>query len=420
MNLGPLLGRMTLKNLAWRVVHFPISPGVTKLLFGASIRTISYSTFPSRILVVRLDEIGDVVLTTPFLRELRRNFPKADITLIVKKGVENLVDVCPYVDRVFSCECKGRGILRRYVQYFRAYNLAVKGLKQTVFDLSVNPRWDTDDSCATYLAYFSGAGRRVGFSETVNAGKLIWNKGYDSLLTEAVSTKGGLHEVKRTLSLISSLGGEVATEFLELWVTEDDLRVARKLLPKGWKGIMVAFAPGASDLNKRWPVERFLEVAKHLVSNWYAHIVVVGSRGDSVLGRFLMQHLPDGSCTDLTDATTLRQTAAVLQACTLLVSNDTGPKHMAAAMGVSVIEVMSLPKTGDPLDSHSPLRFHAWGVPNTVLQPSEARPPCKGNCQRRHAHCILGVSIEDVTEAVDHMLQASRSGGAGAKRRESV
>src|SRR5512141_888224 len=116
-------------------------------------------------LVVRLDEIGDVVLMSAFLRELRRNASDASITLVVKPGTRELVERCPYVNEVLPFDWGASGRMATLRLRARAAAMARKELWPRRFDLALHPRWDADYYQASFLTYFSGAATRVGYSE---------------------------------------------------------------------------------------------------------------------------------------------------------------------------------------------------------------------------------------------------------------
>ena len=107
---------------------------------------------------------------------------------------------------------------------------------------------------------------------------------------------------------------------------------------------------------------------------------------------------------DLTGAATIRQTQAVLGRCRLMVSNNTGPLHLAAAMGVSTVDICCHTAGGDPLSNYSPSRFGAWGAATEVLQPAVATPPCTDSCSAETSHCIQGISVDDVFDAAARLL----------------
>jgi heptosyltransferase-2 len=123
-----------------------------------------------RILVILLDEIGDVVLTTPFLRALRRNAPQAWITLVVNPQLFNLVGMCPHVNEVLTFDW-GAPVPAALSRQARALRMAATRLWWRRFDIAIIPRGGAHYYHATYLADFSDAPRRVGHSEGVNARK---------------------------------------------------------------------------------------------------------------------------------------------------------------------------------------------------------------------------------------------------------
>jgi ADP-heptose:LPS heptosyltransferase len=101
---------------------------------------------------------------------------------------------------------------------------------------------------------------------------------------------------------------------------------------------------------------------------------------------------------------TLRQTGALLEHVPLVVANDSGPMHLAAAAGAAVVEISCHPISGDPLHSNSPVRFRPWAKEYAVLQPPQPVEPCTRSCEWHEAHCILGVSVEAVREAARKLL----------------
>ena len=360
------------------------------------------------ILVVRLGEIGDTVLATPFLRELRRNAPGAWITLVVKPEVLNLVELCPYVNEIvtFDCRALGRaGILKRHA---RALHLASTRLWRRRFDLALLPRWDVDYYHATYLTYFSGAARRVGYSEHVFQPKQQLNAGLDRLLTDVIDHRGAKHEVERNLDVLRFLGASVSDDHLEIWLDEEDRSFARRVCADegiGPHDLVIALAPGAGALKRCWPVERFVELGRVLVREYDARLVVVGGPEDRHLGRELESGLGP-AVLDLAGRTSLRETAAVLERCQLAVTNDSAPMHLAAAAGSSVVEISCHPRAADIEHYNSPVRLHPWGVPYAVLQPEHAADGCRDSCESSEPHCILEIQPDRVLEAVRRLVRA--------------
>ncbi len=362
-----------------------------------------------RILVVRLDEIGDQVLTSPFLRELRRLFPQARITLVVKPAVVNLVERCPYVDEVLAFDAGIRQRFGHLKRFARAWRFAGP-LRGRRFDLAALPRWDADYYHALPLAYLTGARWRVGFSERVLAEKRRHDRGADRLLTCAVDERGVRHEVERHRALIRRLGGDVAADRLELWLDAQDHAAADALLrAQGWQpgGLLIGVGPagGSSEL-KQWPLERFIAVIAWLREHYGAQVVLVGGPGEEALGRRLAGALPF-PVIDTIAKTTLRQMAAILARTRLYLGNDTGPLHIAAAAGVPVVAIFG------PSCRH---RFGPWSEQAVVLQHLLPCHPCAAHdehdvrcpaCTRRAAECLRDVTVADVQAAIAAQLSAA-------------
>jgi len=356
-----------------------------------------------RILVVRLDEIGDVVLTTPFLRELRKNVPSAWITLVVKPQVYNLVETCPYVDEVLTYDSKVSK-LKRYLQVLK---LKVFHFWIKKFDIAILPRWDVDYYYGSFLIYSSKAKRRIGYSESVNERKKGRNKNYDKLFSEVINDPSLKHEVERNLECIRFLNGKVEDDNLELWFTEEDELKTDDLLSKERKAQskrIVALGIGARRFRKRWPIERFIELSDWIVKEYDAQVLLLGGGEDKDLGEKMKKALGD-KVIDLIGKTTLRQSASLLKHCDIYIGNDTGLKHIAAATGIPVVEISCCAKAGYSRSQYSPYRFGPWKVKHKAIGPKDAFSPCDDECRSQKEHCILGVDVERVKKAAEELIK---------------
>ncbi len=360
-----------------------------------------------RILVVRLDNIGEVVLTTPFLRELRKNALHAWITLIVKPEVYNLVEFCPYVNEVLTYDWQVPSRLSKSVKHLRALKLAVSRLWKRRFDLAISSRWDIDYEHSSFLTYFSGAKQRTAYSERTRYKKYRPRRGYDKLFTHLFTDKALKHEVEYNLGMIKLLGGRIEEDGLELWPDKDDEDLARSILKKNnlaRDSSLVGIGIGASALQKRWPIERFLELIRwFLKESDSTKILILGDKNEVSLCDYIKRHLDRNLLNrviDVAGLTTLRQTAALLKQCSLYVGNDSGPKHIAAALKVPVVEISNWPKSGYKFSDYSPYRHRPWKVRHILVSPDASLSPCQGECQSSKPHCILQVTAEDAKEAI--------------------
>lgn len=359
------------------------------------------------ILIIRLDEIGDVVMTTGFLRELRRNHADSRITLIVKPQTINLVEKCPYVDDIYTYDPGSNKPLRPFFpRLWRSFQLMQDHIWKSKHNLAIYPRWGVDSSFGTILTFLSRADHRIGYSERANPGKQRYNRGFDLLLTDTIDDRTIKHEVEHNYDILRHLGFEVIDKSLELWLTDEDHDYANRIL--GDHGVnrnetLIAFGVGAGSLRRVWPIDRFLKLAEWIIDELPAKIIIVGGEEDQPSGEYLKSNLGD-LVINLAGKTTLRQSGALLELCDIFVGNDSGPMHLAAAVGIPVIEISCHPEDGDLGAPNSPMRFGPWDVPQIILQPHQALSPCVSSCKSQQPHCIREVDLEKVQMAVEELL----------------
>jgi ADP-heptose:LPS heptosyltransferase len=397
--------------LLWKI----LLPPHKKQIHSSRIDLINNLTHIKRILLIRLDEIGDVVLTTPLCRELRRNCPTAYIAIVVRPQLLNLIETCPYVDEVltfdvdvtFTFDWSVRGRLTDLKLQWRALKFARKKLWPKHYDLAILPRYDIDYYCGSYVVYFSGASWRIGYSEKVTQSKKCDNGGYDGLFSHTLIATDQKHEVGKNLGMITLLGGQVKEDTTELWLTREDKDSAKEIFDKNsiYSDLnqIIAFCPVAKFPNRRWPLSNFVDLGRILNQYQNIRILVIGGPNEEHYGKWLVRNLSD-KVINLVGKLTLRQTAAVLEKCNLYVGNDTGPMHLAAAVGTPVVEISRHPIEGLPQHMNSPERFGPWNVPSKVLQPRKAVSPCSDSCTAKEAHCICMVEVDQVAEAMFQLI----------------
>ncbi len=327
------------------------------------------------ILVIRLDEIGDFVLTSPFLRELRRNAPDAGISLVVKEGVEPLARNCPYIDQLFVFRRDVPGYLPGLRRQVRAYAYGRRNLRGEAFDLALLPRCGNDSDGSKIMSYASGSDRRVGYAETSNEARTIWATGIDVLLTDVLQDLPRRHEVESNLEVLRKIGGSIDDDSLELWLPESDIESARELIKccrHSCDGPVVGIGIGAGDPKRIWSPERYAALSDWLVTEYQSTVVLVGDSSERRLSRRICL-LGIENIHNLVGQTSLTECAAVLAKCDCFVGNDSGPMHLAAAAGVPVVAVSVHPVGGDPLSVNSSVRFSPWGVKSRLLRPVESQ-----------------------------------------------
>jgi heptosyltransferase-2 len=363
-----------------------------------------------RILVIRLDDIGDMVLSTPLIRGLRDAAPAAFISLVVKPSVFNLVEHCPHVDEILTYDPGPLGEPSTPARMRNTLGFTAHHLWRRRFDVAVVPRWDADLYHATFMAYWSGALWRIGYSEQVIEHKRVINRGYDRLFSHVLCTSALKHEVERGLDVLRFMGARSTNPQLELWPTAQDERSVLEFLQSHGatkQDMLVALGPGAASETRRWSPNNFIELGKWLQKWYQARIVIVGGAESISTGQTIQQSLGAGVI-NAVGATTLRELGVLLKSCALYIGNDSAPMHMAAAVRIPVVEISCHPKNGNPQLSNSPVRFGPWGVVSAILQPENGKDSCREACTVPLAHCIHDVEVGSVQEAVKAcLLQAA-------------
>lgn len=348
------------------------------------------SFLASRILVLRYRFIGDTVLTVPFLRNLRAAFPKAQIDLMLEPFSGQVIEGCPYVDRVIPFELKTihryssqseRGRLSSYLHYRQVIR---KGRYDAAFVLKRS-------LSSALLVWASAVPRRIGFA----------TEGRRFLLTDPVAYRQDQHEVENFLDCLRAVQVPVTTTHLELWPLPEHTRKARDLFAAaGWRDedTKIVIHASASLAAKQWPLNRFAEVMRALQARYPVRFVYTGAAGDVSLYRELEQMGPfDGL--DLCGATSIRENVAVYSVCDLFFGVDSGPMHMAAAAGIPVVALFG------PTDER---KWGPWGPGHRVISKRLFCHPCKPH-KCTDFQCMEQITAAEALEAVDRVIRSIRS-----------
>lgn len=344
----------------------------------------------NKILIIRLDEIGDVIMTIPFIRELRRNFPNAEITLIVKPQTYNLVELCPYVDKVLIFN-KFFGKFAFFVNIIKSYNFSKNFLIKKNFDLVIVPRYDVDIYCASYLAFFSRAKIRVAYSEYVTSMKKTENKGYNRFFTHIIDDSCYLHEVERNLNIICFFKGDIVNKDLEIWLDDNDKRFKNNK-----NKILIAISTVASRDNKEWNINNYKKLITYLNKNINIDIVLIGNGDRAVMQAKFLEKNCDIKY-NFVNKTTLRESLGILQKCDLYLGGDTGPTHMAAAVGLNGIALYRNNYSKINFGYDSPERFGPWNSKIITMTPR--------NIYFNQITSIDSITVDDVYKILNKLLK---------------
>ena len=359
------------------------------------------------ILVVRLDEIGDVVMISPLLHELRNSYPEANISLIVKPQVYNLVELCPYVNKIYIYE-RDVGILSYLTNIKKTYLFAKEYLWKENFDLAIVPRWDIDFYFASYVAFFSGSRRRIAYSEKISIKKSVINKGFDGFFTDVICNSKLMHEVKRNLYILEYLGGNISESNLEVWTSIEDKEWTENFLLEEKiiaDNIKIAIFLSAGRKNKEWDVHNFIAVANRLAKLKKLEFILLGGGENTEKYGEIFVDGCEGISYNCIGKTTIRQTIEILKKCDFYFGGDTGPIHLAAACNMQGIGLFlnHVETSADGLDT--PERFGPWKSDIMIIQPRKNLDGCEYGCMKPYAHCINEITIEEVYNKLSDLVK---------------
>lgn len=361
---------------------------------------------PRRILVIRTDLLGDVVLTMPMVRALRRAFPQARVDMVVLPANAALVRDQPEVDRVITCDPNAwlGGIFDAKERAKIGATLAE--LRAGRYDLAVSVCGDW----ASIIARLAGARRRVGFA----------GEAYAHFLTDPIPGRRfelHQHEADYGLLLAERAGGMVdppgsPSRRPQLHVTDAARQQAQALLMEYGistdRPIVALHAGSGNGQAKRWPLPSWARLGDLLLDREAVTVILIGAPGDKPLAQAVLKRMRQPArAIDLTGTTNLPALCALLQACAVVVTGDSGPLHIAEAVGTRVVALHGPtdPAQSGPSQPNSLILWRQiWCAP---CYNSRATAECRfGN-----PICMKGISPAEVLAATLSQLQATGKAG---------
>jgi heptosyltransferase II len=339
-----------------------------------------------RILVIELWNIGDVVLAMPFLAQLRALFPKAKVTMLAQPHALTVLEGSDLVDEFIETNLGWSESAVRYnplAYNWRELARVRREMKRRQLDVAFASRMHVREHIVLAL---SGGQRRVAFA--LGNGHRV--------LTDAVPTGDpNRHKVEEWLDLLKPFGGPVTVEAPRLKVSEAERRWAAAFLAlhgASTETRIVGIHPGASVPAKRWPLERFAEVAAVVARTPNAKVLAFTAPDG--YGEQLAQ-IPDV----ISAKVNLRELIALIACCDVLVCNDSGPMHIAGALGVPTVSVFG---------SGIQRWFSPLGDGHRLLTVEGSAVESKADTETVRPFDIAGVSTSQVLHAVSEILGARK------------
>ena len=363
-------------------------------------------TRAKQILVLKPDGIGDVILSTGFLRSLRRQCPQAHITIAVREMSRELVEHSCFCDEIMPWKEEWCGIALKPKAAVCLVRSARARWKAKPPDWVLIPRSGWDHANASMYAWWSG-------SPNVCAHEFFCkDRGLDrqGFVNHLVPTSEMIHETEfhRRMLQFLKLDSEVRPQ-LEISAPAAK-KIAELFSPGPARPNWMAFGIGASHGSKRWPTENFRQLAQNLIRQQPdLTIFLIGGTDDREIACSIGAG-SGGATIDVTGQLSLSETAALLQQCGVYVGNDSGPIHLAGAAGCAVVEISKHPLGGNPVHECSPVRFGPVATWNCVLQPQALGPECREGCNEPEAHCITNITVDQVMDAITRAFEFTGGG----------
>jgi ADP-heptose:LPS heptosyltransferase len=355
------------------------------------------------VLVLRLDRIGDVVMCLPALADLRAALPQARIRFAVGRWSAEIAESAP-VDEVLVWSAPWAGRADEGAETARSLARKARALRARRPDLALDLQGDIR---AALLMRLTGAVRRVGYANTGGA----------SLLTQVVPLDETLSWMEQNRRAVAAAVGAVPTGVARAELLRpSDREFAEHLLGSlgpAARRPLVGVHPSGGRRVKQWDVARWGALAARLQRKLGASILVTGSAADAPLAQALARHLEQPPA-DLTGRLSVREMLALIARLDLFLSPDTGPMHLACAVGTPSVAVFgpSDPARyfsgggGAPGSRHVVVRAELWCSPCNLIR----RPPAE--CDRAEPpECLQLVSVEDVYREAARLLGAGPARG---------
>jgi lipopolysaccharide heptosyltransferase I len=329
---------------------------------------------PRKILVIKPSALGDVVHSLPFLSAIRKRYGDAEIHWLIARSFEDLLRSHPMISRLWVIDKDRWKRLSNVSATVRSLRVLMRQLRAERYDLVV------DLQGLFRSGLLCGATRspvRVGFREGREASPLFYSH----------RIRGGrdCHAIERYMKVARSLGADAdRIEYPFGWDLSPSHHPAN--LPYDY----VVMAPAAGGEAKRWPAERFGQLASRLP--WPS--VVISGRSDAHLVEQVVA-ASSGRALSLAGKTSLREAAAVIRRARAFISNDTGPMHIAAALGVPVFAVFG---------PTSAARTGPYGPEHTIITARLACSPCYRRKRCSNWICMEKVSVDRVLRSIEARL----------------
>jgi len=347
------------------------------------------------VLCIRLDTIGDVLMTTPAITALKASHPSRRITLMTSSAGATTASLVSGVDEVIVYDAPWLKATAPRTDSRLEYEMALQ-LQQRQFDAAVIfTVYSQNPLPSAFLCYLANIPLRLAHCHE-NPYQLLTHWVKDPEPENFIR-----HEVRRQLDLVASVGCQSPHAGMSLCVPEDSHRRVQDLLQKlgiNQEQAWVVIHPGATAPSRRYPPEGFAAVAQRLAIMGF-QVIFTGTEPERKLVESIQAGMGGVASASLVGCLSLAELAALIAATPVLIANNTGPVHIAAAVGTPVVDLYALTNP-----QHTP-----WQVPHRLLFHDVPCKYCyKSICPEGHHDCLRLVTPESIVRAVGELLSDGR------------
>jgi len=335
---------------------------------------------PKRILIWEQNWLGDVLFSTPFIKAIRKRYKDAHIAVIVNPASREIVKGNPRIDEIIIFDEKNehRGIMGR-IKF-------IMELRKKKFDTA----FFMHRSCSrAIICEFAGVKNRIGY----------FYKKRNLMLTDIVEIPDKpLHKIEYFLNIAKHVKADIADKNMEFFVADVDKNYVKEMLERNSireKDGYIVLNPGANWPPKRWPEENFADLAEKLIKKYNIKVVISGGE-DDLAKALRIQDLTPQRLVITCGRTTLKQLGSLFERAKVIISADTGPLHLARAVGAKVIALFGP-------TSHDLTGPYGDGIYSIIHKNVRCKVPCyEVNCKDNR--CMKAITVKDVMKEIEKFL----------------
>jgi lipopolysaccharide heptosyltransferase I len=346
-----------------------------------------------KILLIKPSSLGDVVHALPTANLLRKHFPDAHLSWLVNDTLVGLLKNCPVINSIIPFYRERFASPTKLREFFRYLGK----LRDQRFDMAIDLQGLFRSGM---LAKASGAPRRIGLSDAREGARWFCNE-------TVVVPRECRHAVDRYLQTIAHLGFGIGPIEFPFGSSEQEKGEVDAFLGEldATKSPLIGLCPGARWDNKRWPAASYGELVRELTREWKPHRVVLIGGGREEIYLHAIAELSESAPVIMAGKLTLSGLIELLRRCSLFFGNDTGPTHIASALGVPTVEIFG-PTNPVLTGPHASQTKHT-----TVLRKELPCSPClKPSCANKvELECLKMISVREVLSAGEKLMDRSVS-----------